>query len=862
MSKGEIIDSLGGGRYRIKLLYATDKIDAELVRINTRVAELAVLIPGQKLLVIELKQASQATVSEINNLIPQYRESPQEFSEQITVLQVKMARQRSDMALAVYQKDVYVLENLSLLKQRQRLEKAPKEKVMDAWCADFTEELNGIVGIADINDEPGQGVVIRPGFTDDAQFIKARDGGILPNAIQSGPQIYFNYAVLPGVQKWRPRYRIGVISKLAGDICTITLDDAFSSAQDLPINKTPILNDVPIEYMDCNGAAFDDGDRALVSFTSSGPLVIGFEKEPESCRLLRFAFEPSLAVTDGYNVFTAFRKWFGSPFTTNDGAEINPPLGTELGGTPVWTMTNKGKQISIEKGKSANYGNQNWISKDSEVISWDGPPGRTHDHAFASRNPEEYPYNVFQNFRQRWMTSGKVYHKLSVILELSSQPAAGIYSQVLGAGVRIDSLGQRWLMIVGAEKFFEIGAVHRIMQVRLDESYEVVGSLEIVMSYAIPAGLGAISHWLFSESGEKAVLSIRDFPAQNADGILCTEARVVDFSIDLGLSEQVVYERQKIGELTDSFSTTSDRQKYTLTLETGDSVSSYRAGYRVFIYCDYVKDERVLCYIENPAFTSSRSKSEYLFVTGLPPIPDDGSLPTPGTNIYRENSSGSFEDAGVLRVVTDKGAVLAYSSERVKGSSFANHEVIQGDTSSSSTSTESVFTTLQVAFIDLRFGFCMSRESVSFKQDLLSGSVQLDGTNATLTETQSSSSSIRLRAYIKGQRTGEVIITDQSSSIPYEVPAKFIPGTISVPSNSNAQDFYSQFRLSAAGSTVGGFAYRSGGIKFVSIQFMAIVVGELKMIQYNEITGKANPVMDIIERNPDDDFYFHRVGLY
>src|SRR5690606_3124285 len=129
------------------------------------------------------------------------------------------------------------------------------------------------------------GVVIQPGFEGAAAYAPARDGALFPGLGQSGIQIYFNAAILPGVQKWQPRYRVGVISNIENDSCTVTLDDAKSSAQGLDINREKVLTGVPIQYMDCNGNAFEDDDRVVVRFTQNGPLVVGFESEPKRCDL-------------------------------------------------------------------------------------------------------------------------------------------------------------------------------------------------------------------------------------------------------------------------------------------------------------------------------------------------------------------------------------------------------------------------------------------------------------------------------------------------------------------------------------------------------------------------------------------------
>src|SRR5690606_12096544 len=161
-------------------------------------------------------------------------------------------------------------------------------------------------GLVDVNDEGGQGVLIQPGYDGEAAYSTSRDGALFPNLAQTGAQIFFNAAILPGVQKWQPRYRIGTISAIESDTCTVTLDSATSSVQDLPINETEVFESVPIKYMECNGSAFEDGDRVLVRFTKTGPLVIGFAENPRSCGKIGFAFIPSGLGNP--------RRWWGEPF--------------------------------------------------------------------------------------------------------------------------------------------------------------------------------------------------------------------------------------------------------------------------------------------------------------------------------------------------------------------------------------------------------------------------------------------------------------------------------------------------------------------------------------------------------------------
>lgn len=861
MSKGEILDSLGEGRYQVKLLYATEKIEAEIQSIASRLAELAVALPQAKLEVLDAIQAARDVQRDIDLLIPQYRTNREEVAPQIRGLQVTFAQLQSVVARKTYARDALILEKLQLEKRRNLLNKAPTEEVKEVWCADFTEELSGVVGIVDVNDEPGQGQIIRPGFFDDAAYVPARDGALFPNEAQSGPQIYLNYALLPGVQKWLPRYRIGVINKIKDDACTVKLDDAFSSAQKLPINQQSVLEDVPIKYMDCNGDAFEKGDRVLVSWTKTGPLVIGFEKEPAPCRLLRFAFEPSRGVLAGQNYLSVYREWFGAPFEDGSEQPINPPLGTLNGTAPVWTMTNKGADLIIAKGNPANYGNQNWIGKDGEVVSWDGPPGRMYDHYFAFRNPSSYPYNLFPNLKQRWATSPKVFHKLGVLADLSLQGAAGTYTNVVGAGVRQDETGQRWLIVVGAEKFFEIGARHRFMTARISEQFELQEPLTQVTDYVLPMGFGALTHWLFSEDGTKAVLSVRPFIN---DLSATPEARVIDYDINLGFSQEVVYERSEIGTQTTTRTFTSDRQKYSIDQRRLQIIDEQVSEYKSFIYCDYKKNERILVYKVVPAYVNSGNREENLFEDGLPPEPDDGSTPPVGekTKRYDGSSASLFQAASEERIVTSKNDVLAICSAptvRSISESFETNLAGPGGFSYSFSQSFDTYTMLP-GFIDARFNFCLVEEYTENRSSFYS----VSGT--TLEEYPVTTTTESKRCYaswLNGGRLGEIVTAElQGSSTRTEVVRTTDILTPFPGPSFESEAVESRYVRSIYSNLINGFAYKSGKVTFASIALILQEAGELKLYQSNELTGKANPVQELLSRDPDDGYYFHRVGLY
>jgi len=152
-----------------------------------------------------------------------------------------------------------------------------------AWCADLTETAAGTVATLEI---PGESdlVLVAPG----APAATSGDGYLFSRELMSPEQAYFNAAILPGWQKYKPTFRRGVITALDEDNhrANVSLPNARSSAQRLGVNQSSSLTNVPVTYMTCNSAAFAVGDDVVVQFDGqawSSPRVIGFVSDPRTC---------------------------------------------------------------------------------------------------------------------------------------------------------------------------------------------------------------------------------------------------------------------------------------------------------------------------------------------------------------------------------------------------------------------------------------------------------------------------------------------------------------------------------------------------------------------------------------------------
>jgi predicted transglutaminase-like cysteine proteinase len=197
MGKAEIIADLGAGHYTIKRIWAgRDAAQDKIVLINTNIAKLRSL----------------------------YSTMPESTEDEILA------------------KHIVKLQITSLEKQVQYIQNNfPDDIEIDAYCADYTEELSGEVGTIDIPGEVTELVNILPGHSGMAAFDAERDGEFWPS-IAVGPWTSFlNKCILPGWQKWYPKYRYGWI--VSGSInyddntCAITIQPAFSSQQNLDVNQ-------------------------------------------------------------------------------------------------------------------------------------------------------------------------------------------------------------------------------------------------------------------------------------------------------------------------------------------------------------------------------------------------------------------------------------------------------------------------------------------------------------------------------------------------------------------------------------------------------------------------------------------------
>lgn len=317
MGKGIIKENLGAGLYKVELVYARERVDKELKFLADRQADL------------ESKRYDGPWTPE---------------------------RDRKDKELTLA---------IEAIKKRIAWinEKAPANKVIEAYCVDYTEDLavGAEVGTVELARSETQilqpenissytstrAVLIKPGYKDDSKYSALADGILNPPINQSPAQIFYNWAMSPGTMKWKPRYRSAVIDSISEDYADITLTDLVYLTNDrteIDIDQSLERKHVPIEYMDCNGDAFEEGDEVVVEFTGmnwDSPKIVGFTGQPVEC----------LGVVYYSVVFNKITENVGSGFNPTTSNELYERLvfKIEPGQAPVWsTFAEAGATCNVD----------------------------------------------------------------------------------------------------------------------------------------------------------------------------------------------------------------------------------------------------------------------------------------------------------------------------------------------------------------------------------------------------------------------------------------------------------------------------------------------------------------------------------
>ena len=274
---------------------ASRAVGPALAAVNAALAALAD-VQADALATPEELAAAQATLSAANNAYADAKAAIEPALKNYTEAAAALATLKGKTAALRLPLELLKAQQTQQTKDLATWTALVLTETVPAWCADLTEDASGEVATLEI---PGENalVLVAPA----APAPGPTDGVLTAREVQSPEQVFWNAAVLPGWQKWKPTYRRGTITALDVELDTasVTLFDDVSSAQNLGINQQGTLTNVPVQYMTCHADAFEVGDVCVVKFTGqdqSQPKVVGFVDHPKACGP-EFVLVPIVAAT-------------------------------------------------------------------------------------------------------------------------------------------------------------------------------------------------------------------------------------------------------------------------------------------------------------------------------------------------------------------------------------------------------------------------------------------------------------------------------------------------------------------------------------------------------------------------------------
>lgn len=287
---------LGGGptgRYSIELDWGSATRTAVLGALGVRVADLDADLAVVQAKVIEADAKEAAARAEVTAQVTAYVASsaalppgsPRPDSKGFEAAMQSLLKLQRSHAMLRMAFDKLTFERATALERVAFWTNFAPIETRDAWCASLKEDkaAGSTVATLDINGESDL-IVIAP----EARGWAPSDGVLTAREMMSPEQAFWNAAVLPGWQKFKPTYRWGTVTSIsfALDQMNVDLGEANSSAKRLDINQATSLSAVPVTYGTCHSKAFKIGDRVVVQFQGqdwTSPRVIGFLDNPRGC---------------------------------------------------------------------------------------------------------------------------------------------------------------------------------------------------------------------------------------------------------------------------------------------------------------------------------------------------------------------------------------------------------------------------------------------------------------------------------------------------------------------------------------------------------------------------------------------------
>jgi len=224
--------NLGEGQYIVELTKSQAAITAQKTSLTTRKTEIEAAIAAKEIELAALNVIQTEKHEALKTAVGDYAVADpptKALRKAVTDAQKAYITAQSNCNKKQTEINLLGLELASVNKRLAEIETALTVESRTVWCADYSEALKGTVGTIEINGEAGQINIVPEG----------KSGiGLLQHPLAMTPSgVFYNWALLPAWQKWKPTYRIGIITSVekADGKVDVGIPDQFSEG--LAINQ-------------------------------------------------------------------------------------------------------------------------------------------------------------------------------------------------------------------------------------------------------------------------------------------------------------------------------------------------------------------------------------------------------------------------------------------------------------------------------------------------------------------------------------------------------------------------------------------------------------------------------------------------
>lgn len=253
MPKSTIVENLGNALYRIKLSFNTDYATAQIEQLAQAIIDATQPTLDAQVKLAELEAETQQAGFDLDAALAEARANNEPLNGERVATALE-ALAKKNLERVQQRAETRRLENRKLFLQRQKQDLENKIAGLNndgffyAYCADYDDELEIGAAVETVmvpGENTGNQLVIYPNrYAKNlgASAYTGKTGALVPPWAMGPLPFFFNYAIKPGVQRWMPFFRYGVIKKINyfSHTCTVLINDEFSSIQDINGDNYPL----------------------------------------------------------------------------------------------------------------------------------------------------------------------------------------------------------------------------------------------------------------------------------------------------------------------------------------------------------------------------------------------------------------------------------------------------------------------------------------------------------------------------------------------------------------------------------------------------------------------------------------------